>query len=273
MKIHRKAFLRSLGLTGAAMMLGARTASRNSVPPSENQLTLGLASYTFRKFSLDDTIAAAKRLQLERIALKSMHMPLEASDAETAAAAKKVREAGLDLYGAGVIYMTSEQEVNRAFDYARAAQLRIIIGVPAHNLLPLVEKKVKEYNIKVAIHNHGPEDKLYPGPGDVYEKVKTLDSRIGLCMDIGHTTRLKQDPIAAAKMYRDRLYDCHMKDLDENGEDVPAGHGVIDIPGFVHTLRDINYAGSVSFEFEKNGDDPLPGLAESVGFVRGVLKC
>ncbi len=131
-----------------------------------------------------------KRLDLKRISLKDMHLPLNSTNEEIKKAVKEIKDAGLELYGAGVIYMTNEDEVNRAFEYAKTAGIEIIIGVPEHELLPLAEQKVKEYNIKLAIHNHGPTDKRFPSPESVYEKIKNMDNRMGMCLDIGHTMRL-----------------------------------------------------------------------------------
>ncbi len=263
----------AMGIAAAGSLSGiARTAHAQS--RKNNELPLGIASYTFRKFSLDETIEMTKQLGVKNIALKSMHMPLDASASEIKAAAAKVRDAGLNLYGAGVIYMKSEADVNQAFDYAQAAELKVIIGVPNHELLPLVEKKVKETDIVVAIHNHGPGDDLYPSPESIYEKVKNLDKRIGICMDIGHTQRIKLDPSEQAEKYKDRLLDVHIKDVSwasPKGKTVEIGRGVIDIPEFIETLRKIEYDGMVSLEYEKDADNPLCGAAESIGYTRGVM--
>ncbi|MCF7972377.1 MAG: sugar phosphate isomerase/epimerase [Phycisphaerae bacterium] len=265
--------------SGAALAaLGGSTASAQSANASSEKATvafgLGLASYTLRQFDLDQVIAMTKRVGLTRITLKSMHMPLDASDAQIKSMAQKVRRAGLDLYGAGVIYMKNEAQVQEAFHYAQVAGLKVIVGVPDHPLLPLVEKKVKETDICVAIHNHGPGDNVYPAPASVYDRVKTLDKRIGLCMDIGHTQRLGIDPCDAARQCADRLLDVHIKDVSSataQGATLEIGRGVIDIPGFLTTLKQIGYARTVGFEYEKDADDPMPGLSESVGYVRGVL--
>ncbi|GAH43655.1 unnamed protein product, partial [marine sediment metagenome] len=134
--------------------------------------------------------------------------------------------------------------------------------------------KVKAYDIKLAIHNHGPGDKRYPSPESAYEKIKNMDSRMGLCLDIGHTKRIGIDPAKSARQFMDRLHDVHIKDVDKaaaEGQTVEIGRGVIDIPSFLKVLIERRYSGKVSFEFEKDGDDPLPGLAESVGYVRGCL--
>ncbi len=242
----------------------------------ENKLPfeLGLASYSLREFSLDETIQMTTRLGLKNIAFKSMHLPLDSDESKINNVVSKVKKAGLNLYGAGVIYMANEEEVDRAFEYAKTAGLKVIIGVPEHNLLPLVEKKVKAYDIKLAIHNHGPGDMRYPSAESAYEKIKNMDLRMGLCLDIGHTQRMGIDPAKAAGQFMDRLHDVHIKDVDKavaEGKTVEIGRGVIDIPSFLKVLIEIKYSGKVSFEFEKDGNDPLPGLAESVGYVRGCL--
>ena len=170
--------------------------------------------------------------------------------------------------------MFKPAEVEQTFDYAKAAGMRVIVGVPAYDLLPMVNEKIKQYNICVAIHNHGPGDKLYPTPEVAYKKIKRFDRRFGLCIDIGHTVRIGVDPARAAEKFADRLLDVHIKDVTAAtaaGRCVEAGRGVIDLPKFLRTLVKIRYPGIVSFEYEKDGDDPLPVLAESVGYVRGVL--
>jgi inosose dehydratase len=240
-----------------------------------DRLKLGMASYSFREFGLEDTLAMTKRLGLEHICFKSFHLPLEGSPEEIESTAARVREAGLDLYGCGVVYMTNEAEASRAFDCARAAGMRIIVGVPNPELLDLVDKKVKEYDIRVAIHNHGPGDELYPTPESVYEKIKDLDARIGLCIDIGHTQRSGVNPEDSVLKLSDRLLDVHLKDVTASsaeGGPVEVGRGVIDIPAVLKALLKIEFRGIASFEYEKDGKDPLPGAAESVGYVRGVLS-
>jgi len=252
-----------------------RQAALAAATPQSAKFELGLASYTLRKFDLDQTLQMTKRVGLKHIALKDFHLAMNSTPEQIQEAVVKVKDAGLDLYGGGVIYMRNEQEVSWAFEYAKAAGMKVIIGVPNPELLPLVDKKVKEYDIKVAIHNHGPTDKMYPITATAYEKIKNLDPRIGLCDDIGHTIRAGVDPSASIEEFADRLFDVHFKDVSAatpQGSAVEVGRGVIDIPQVVRTLIKINYTGIVSFEYEKDENDPLPGLAESVGYVRGVLK-
>lgn len=265
------AVLAGMGVTGAQSVSAFETANSERKKPS---FRLALASYTLRKFPLPQALEMTKRVGLKHICLKSFHLPLDASPEQINEAKKQVADAGIDLYAGGVITMTNEQEVVQAFDYARQAGMRIIVASPHPPILPLVEKKVQETSIAVAIHNHGPGDKFFPTPESVYEQVKGLDPRIGLCMDIGHTARIGADPIADARRFADRLLDVHMKDIDvvsPAGKCVECGRGVLDLPGFLRMLIDIGYGGMVSFEYEKDENDPLPGLAESVGYVRGVL--
>ena len=243
-------------------------------PARVHGFELGLASYTFREFNLDATLAMAGRLGLARIALKSVHLPLESSETEIRAATAKIKAAGIMPYGCGVVYMTSEAEVEQAFAYARAGGMELIIGVPGHELLGRAERKVRETGIRLAIHNHGPGDLLYPTPRTILDRIGTLDPRVGVCLDIGHCQRSGIDPSEAAAACGARLLDVHLKDVTaptKDGTAVEAGRGVIDLPRFLRTLDALDYRGTASFEYEKDGKDPLPGLAESVGYVRGIL--
>jgi sugar phosphate isomerase/epimerase len=278
----RREFLTAAGAAIAAMAAGSATGAEGPAPAkagmrkpaAKRTFELGLASYTLRSFPLDETLAMTRRVGLNYICLKSFHLPLEAKPEEIAAAAAKVKAADIVLYGCGVVSMGKPSEVDQAFDYAKAAGMKTIVAAPKPELLPLVEKKVRECGIQVAIHNHGPGDKTYPTPKSIYEKVCELDKRIGICMDIGHTLRFGADPVESARKYADRLLDVHMKDVSAAataGQTVEVGRGVIDIPGFLRTLIEIQYRGIVSFEHEKDENDPLAGLAESVGYVRGVL--
>lgn len=237
-------------------------------------LSLGLASYSTRKYSLEETLNLAKKLNIKQLALKSMHMPLDSTENKIKEIARKCDAEGIDLYGVGVIYMKTEKEVENAFRYANAANAMVIIGVPNHDLLPLVEKKVKETNIKLAIHNHGPGDEVYPTPDVVYNKIKGLDSRIGLCIDVGHVQRLGLDPAENIKKYADRLYDVHLKDVDKSeakGKSIEFGRGVLDIPAVLRALKAANYSGAMAMEFEKDTENLFAGLAECVGYVNGAL--
>jgi sugar phosphate isomerase/epimerase len=276
MKTSRRDFL---ALSGAGLLATSLPGVSAIASPLSSNLSkfsfdLGIASYTFRKFSLEDTLSMTKRLGITRIGFKSFHLPLDASDELIASTVAKCESEGIELYGGGVIYMKTREEVDNAFEYARKAKMKMIIGVPAHELLSYTEKKVKEYGIKLAIHNHGPGDDLYPSAESAYVLIKDMDPGMGLCIDIGHTKRINRDPEQDLVDYFDRVFDIHIKDVtaaNKEGSTCEVGRGVIDIPSFLKTVIKKQYSATLAFEYEKDADDPFPGLCESVGYVRGVL--
>ncbi len=279
MRTSRRKFLRLSGAgllaTQAPSVFAGNMYGNKNLPGADIPFQLGIASYTTREFSLEETISMTSGLGISKLCLKSMHLPLDLGPDEIKSEAAKVSKAGIDLYGGGVIYMKSIEEVDQAFAYAGYAGMKVIVGVPEHDQLEYCSKKVKETGINLAIHNHGPGDEKYPSPESAYELIKDLDPGMGLCMDIGHTVRIGEDPARDAARFMDRLHDIHIKDVDkadETGKTCEIGRGVIDIPAFLKVLLKKKYAKIVSFEYEKDGKNPLPGLAESVGYVRGVLK-
>lgn len=233
-----------------------------------------MASYSLRKFDLEQTLAMTARLGLGAISLKSFHLPLDAAPEAIAACVEKAKRAGIVIYAGGVISMKDEREVDGAFAYARAAGMLRIVASPLPEMLPRIEEKVREYDLEVCIHNHGPGDAHWATPEIAYPKIEPFDRRIGLCHDVGHTQRTGADPIAQTAKYADRIHDLHLKDVSESqksGYTVPCGRGVIDLPALLSLLVEIEYAGHLAFEYERNADDPLPEMGESVGYVRGVL--
>jgi sugar phosphate isomerase/epimerase len=265
---------RARGDEPVAPKASAAEAVGKSPAPGKIPFELGLASYTFHAISLDCALALTGRLGLKHICLKSTHLPLDSTPEKIAEVAAQVKQAGLDLYGCGVVSMGKAADVEQAFRYAKAAGMRIIVAMPTPDLLPLINDKVQQFDIRLAIHNHGPGDNKFPSPLDAYRAVKDLDRRVGLCIDIGHTLRIGVDPADAARRCADRLLDMHIKDESAaapSGHCLEMGRGVMDIPGLFRTLIDIGYSGFASFEYEKDMKDPLVGLAESVGYARGVL--
>jgi inosose dehydratase len=272
----RRDFLKLAGLTTAAGSLPLSNLFPEEMRSSgnPNKFDLGIASYSFRAFSLDQAIEMTKRLGISKMTLKDMHLPIKSTEAEIKVLTGKMKGAGVELSSCGVVYMTSEAEVRRAFDYGKMAGIKMMVGVPDEPLLPLAERLVKETDISLAIHNHGPTDKRYPSPESAYKLIARMDKRMGLCIDVGHTRRLGIDPADDVERFFDRVLDVHMKDVsspDAKGTTVECGRGVIDIPKLLKTLVKLKYSGTLHFEHEKDEKDPLPGMAESVGYVRGVL--
>ncbi len=246
-------------------------------PGAENgeKFKLGMAGYTFVKFDLDKTLETLKRTDVRYLCIKDFHLPLNSDDAQITAFHAKLKDAGVTGYAVGPIYMKSEAEIDRAFEYAKRVGVKLIVGVPNYELLPYVDKKVKEYGFNYAIHLHGPDIATYPDAEDVWNHVKDLDPRIGMCLDIGHDTRNGKDPVADLKKYHTRVFDIHIKDVtgaSKLGYTVEMGRGIIDLPAFVKMLRKVGYTGVCSLEHEKDQNDPFLGIAESIGYFRGVIE-
>jgi sugar phosphate isomerase/epimerase len=243
-------------------------------PETGEKFKVGMAGYTFAKFDLDKTLATMQRADVHYLCIKDFHLPFKSTDAEIAAFHAKLKEKGVTGYAVGPIYMKTEAEIDNAFAYAKRVGVKLIVGVPNYELLPYVDKKVKEYGFNYAIHLHGPDIKIYPDAQDVWDHVKDLDPRIGMCLDVGHDTRNGKDPVADLKKFRTRVFDIHIKDVTGTtklGYSLEVGRGVIDFPAFVKMLRKVGYSGVCSLEHEKDMGDPFMGIAESIGYFRGVI--
>ncbi|SEW51997.1 sugar phosphate isomerase/epimerase family protein [Chitinophaga arvensicola] len=273
----RRNFLLQTALGVAATTMGPLTAAAavSGSPAKKALLPVGMAGYTFAKFDLDQAIAMMSRVNIKNISVKDIHLPLNSTPEKIKEVLGKFAAAGINVYAVGVIYMKTKQAVDEAFDYAKRVGVPLIVGVPNPELLDYTEEKIKAYNIRLAVHNHGPEDKLYPGPKNAYDLIKNRDERLGLCLDIGHSARAGEEPSKAVLAYKNRIFDLHIKDISEaakDGKAIELGRGAIDFKKLVQALQKINYAGVCSLEFEKDMSDPLPGIAESAGFFRGVIS-
>lgn len=276
----RRTFLKTglLGVSAAALaglpydVVEARTGLTKR---NDDRFNLGVAGYSFVHFNLEESLIMMKRLGIEYLCIKDFHLPFSSTEEEVAAFHQKLGEYGVTGYAVGPIYMTkSREEIDNAFAYAKRVGVDILVGIPNKEDLAYIADKAAEFDIRYAIHNHGPEDKLYPNARVVYDLVKHLDKRMGLCFDMGHNMRDGEDPIRDLEQYIDRIFDLHLKNVTAaaaEGTTCELGRGVIDIPEFVRTLRKVGYDGKCSLEYEKDMKDPLAGLAESTGYFRGVL--
>jgi sugar phosphate isomerase/epimerase len=275
----RRQFIKTAGAGILAAGVTGVYGRENLITPTiktRDAFALGMAGYTFREFTVDQTIEMMKRTGVSNISLKDFHLPYNSTQEQINEVLQKFKNAGIHVYALGVIYMKTPEEVDLIFEYARMAGVQMIVGAPNYELLALVEKKIKSYDIRLAIHNHGPDNPLFPNATDIWNHIKDLDARIGICIDIGHTTRDGQDPAGDIKKFSSRIFDVHIKDVDKaskEGKTVEMGRGIIDIPAVVAMLRKIKYSGKCSLEFEKDMKDPLAGISESIGYWKGVLAC
>ena len=174
-------------LAGAALAASGGRLAAQEYHIGGADLKLGIASYSFRKFSREKAIEMAKQLGTPYINIKDFHLKLDSTPEEIDAAKKEFADAGLTLVGCGNVSFSKDDEadIRAKFEYAKRAGFPLIVCAPTAVTLPKLEKFVKEYNIKIAVHNHGPEDKHFPTPQSVLKAVKNMDPRCGLCMDIG----------------------------------------------------------------------------------------
>lgn len=210
------------------------------------------------------------------VSVKSFHLPYELSEAEIASAVSAFHDAGLTLESSGnnTISEDTDEHVGMFFEYARAAGIPMLVIAPHPDTLPRIERFVQEFDISVAIHNHGPEDPYYPAPSDALRLISDMDPRVGLCVDVGHTARTGRDVVQEIADAGDRVLDMHMKDLQDltdRESQCIVGEGKLPVPAIFRLLVDMEYGGSVNLEYEIHPNDPLPGMQRSFAYMRGVL--
>ena len=276
-KQTRRRFFRlaGTGLAGMAALPGLGKATE-WVAPMVNlgDVEIGIASYGLRNLSVDEVIEMMNDLQLSKISVENMHLPYDLSPADIERTILKMKRAGLDPYAAGVIYMKSIEEIAKAFDYAKIGQFGMIVGVSDNNILDLAEQKVKAYDIRMAIPNHGPDGMPYPSAMEAYERIKDRDSRMGICMDVAHVARSGIDPVEEIHAVKDRLMDVRLRDNTANNKDGKAcrpGQGNLDLPAIIQTLWEVEYKGVYTIEYGIEEDRPLTGTALTVGYIQGIL--
>ena len=271
----RRSFLQQASGILALGAIAPATAQQPLSKASNDLFKLGIAGYSFVHFKLEQALEMMRKVDVHYLCIKDFHLPFKSTDEQIAAFHATLKQSDVTGYAVGPIYMKTIQEIDNGFEYAKRVGVKLIVGVPNEDLLPHIDKKVKEYDMRYAIHIHGPDIKLWPNATSVINAVKDLDSRIGLCFDMGHDMRYGDDPIADLKKYANRIFDIHLKNVtaaSKEGKTCELGRGVIDVPAFVAMLRKIKYDGCCSLEYEKDMKDPLAGIAESVGYFKGVCQ-
>src|SRR5215471_8764556 len=278
----RRSFLGAAAGVAGLSTVGAGTAEAVIVPEPWG-IKLGIATYSLRNFDRTTAIEMLKKLKVKYISIKDIHLKLTESPEELKQHRGEFDTAGLVVTSGGNVDMTkgtSVETLRPQFEYAKNAGLPMMVCAPTKENIKFVEALVKEYNIRIAIHNHGPEDKHFPTPESVLEVVRNLDKRCGLCMDIGHSARTGADIVKAAANAGDRLFDMHVKDLsDPTRKDlatgvpsqVDIGDGKLPFPALFKQLKKMGYQGCVNMEYEINEKDPIVGMQRSLSYMRGVL--
>ena len=272
-KMNRRAFAQLSALGFASLPLLGSVSTRREVP--NGTLKLGVATYSLREFSRAEAIEMMQQLKAEAASIKSFHLPYELPPAELKAAADEFRRVGLEVSSSGnnSITQDSDEHVRGFFEYAKTAGIPMLVIAPKPEILPRIEKFVKAYDISVAIHNHGPEDEYFPAPSDALKLIRGLDPRVGLCVDVGHTARTGNDVVQEIADAGDRVLDMHMKDLrdlsDKDSQCI-VGEGKMPVPAIFRQLLGMGYRGSINLEYEIDAKNPLPGMKQSMAYMRGV---
>jgi sugar phosphate isomerase/epimerase len=271
MKTSRRSFLAA----SAGAVALSRTAS-SAIVDDPNDFKLGIATYSLRKFSRVQAIAMLKQMHVKYINIKEFHLPVDSTPDEIKAGRKEFEDAGFIIEGGGNVSFSKDddRDIRHKFEYAKLAGMPIIVCAPTHVTLPKLEKFVKEYDIKIAVHNHGPEDKQFPTPQSVLEVVKSMDPRCGLCIDCGHTARTGVDLVESIREAGPRLLSMHIKDLADSktrDSQCDVGEGILPIVGIFKQLHKMRYTGGVMLEYEIHEDDPLMGMQKSLSYMRGVM--
>jgi sugar phosphate isomerase/epimerase len=278
--ISRRNFVQSGALLAVASAASSAVNSFAQPSPASKEqspIQLGLASYTFRNFTRARMIGFMKQLNVSALNAKDVKDHLPADPAEEAKALQEYAAAGIQLHAAGVISLGKDDDADMRgkFEYCKRAGISVLVaGNPTPETLPRIEKFVKEYDMRIAIHNHGPEDKLWPSPLDVLMAVKNLDPRIGCCIDLGHAARAGTDVVRAIHEVGPRLFNVHMKDLtnfQSKESQVAVGEGIMPVREIFRALSAARYKGFVDLEYEIYPDDPMPGVIASFAYMRGVL--
>lgn len=270
----RRAFLQSVPAAAAASAAAPSGAAATAAPAPP--IRLGIASYSFREFSRRLCIQYTKQLGISLLTIKEFHALYRSTPEELDRARREFEAAGLTLTGGGTVYMQKEDpdDVKFYFEYAKRLGLPMMNVGPTAKTLPIIEKFAREYDIKIAIHNHGPEDKHFPAPSDALKLIKDMDPRMGVCIDVGHTTRTGKNLLEEIEMAGPRLLDMHIKDLRDLMQarsQCDVGDGQMPIPRIFRLLMKMNYSGVVHLEYEINADNPLPGMHRSFAYMRGVI--
>jgi sugar phosphate isomerase/epimerase len=270
----RRAFVGAgAGLAGWSL---ASVPAPAAVDPQPWGMKLGVATYSLRSFDRSKAIEMIKALRTPWISIKEFHLRYVSTPEELDRGRKEFEAAGLKIMSGGNVGMPNDDpdDIRRYFEYAKHSGMPMMVCAPTHSNIKTVEKFVKEYNIRIAIHNHGPEDKHFPTPQSVLEVVRGLDKRCGLCLDAGHTARTGVDVVKSIAEAGDRLFDMHIKDLldfSPKAVQCDVGDGAMPFPAMFRQLKKMNYQGCVNLEYEINAKDPLPGMQRSFAYLRGVL--
>jgi sugar phosphate isomerase/epimerase len=261
---------------GGAAGAGLGLAGGLPAASQPEDIKLGVCTYSVREFSRANAIRMIRQLNVRNVTIKEFHLPYRSTPEELARGVQDFEKAGLSITGGGVIYLlkNEDDDIRFYFDYAKRCRMPLMVVGATQENVRRIERFVKEYGIRVAIHNHGPEDKHFPSPEVALKALHGLDGRMGVSIDVGHTVRTGTSAVQSIRNAGPRLFDLHIKDLRDlrdKDSQVAVGDGAMPVIEIFQELRKMKYQGVVHLEYEVDGFDPLPGMAKSFSYMRGAL--
>ena len=243
---------------------------------AKTKLKLGIQLYSLRNYTVDEALKYAKELGFEQVEFYSKMFPTDASKETIAEIVAKVKMHGLSISAHGVNKFTKNAETNRKlFEFAKAAGIPTITADPDPDSFDSLNELVKEYNIRVAIHNHGPAHR-YNKALDVLKAIEGRDERIGACADLGHYIRSGERPTEVIRLLKGRLYGVHLKDfaeMKEKSEGVILGKGHLDCAEVFNAIVQVGFPsdGALSLEYEENPKNPIEDIRQCVSVAKAAL--
>ncbi len=270
-------------------LLAAAAAPAAEIPASAKlgNFYAGCQAYTFRLFSVMEAIdktaqAGGKTIEFYPRQKLSQEQPdtvfNHESPPEVIAAVKaRLADKGLTAVAYGVVKLGADAAENRkVFEFCKTMGIGVVVTEPDVNALDAIEALVKEFDIRMAIHNHPkrPLDRAYRfwDPEYIVSLVKDRDPRMGACADTGHWVRSGLDPVECIRLLKGRIFDSHLKDLNEAGNpkahDVPYGQGVSNVPAILAEFHAQGYPGPLHVEYESNWENSVPDVTRCLEFVK-----
>lgn len=269
-RISRRHLLKAGAFGAAACTIGWPRSTRADSPSG---FVLGIQSYSLRSFPVDKALADIQELDLHAVEFFGGHFPLDSNQQRIDEMTSKLAKLKIKPMAHGVNGFGKDHDANRRiFEFAKKAGIRNISADPSADAFDSLDKLVEEFNIRIAIHNHGPGAR-YDKVDDVLKAVQGRHKHIGACADLGHYIRSGEDPVEVIRRLQGRLYGIHLKDFDAPKKDakgVILGKGRLDVVEVFKALKKVDFPadGALSIEYEEHADNPMPDLRECVAIAR-----
>jgi sugar phosphate isomerase/epimerase len=272
MSMTRRDLLRGAAAAGALSMLPRRILAAAG-DPNYADFNMGLQTYTLRAFDFDQVLVHLKDLGLKYGQFIGKQLPITDDQSKIETAKQKLRDAGVTLMSWGVQGFTKDAEkTKKAFEFAKAMGFSVYSANPSADSFESLATLAKQYGIKIAIHNHGPQDKNYGHLEQIQKAVEKWPLEIGVCVDTGHVLRSGENPVDWIKALGPRVHDVHLKDFSDAEHEHILGKGKLDVVGTLKALKDVKFPGILAIEYELNEKNPIADVKEGLAAVREACK-